>query len=152
MSIMDAVREGIRSFLRIEPALGRSIYIRETLDYQGNAIKNRIWYRGDGNELSQLYRDIADLDERYLFWASRSTPGMEMRKIHTGLPAVIVDTLSGIVVTNLNDFQFQSDARGGAVAGHRGGEPLRGAAHPRRGGDAGYRGRGLQNFSGQRCL
>lgn len=109
MSFMDKVRNSIRSFLQIEPATGKQISIRETLDYQGNAIKNRIWYRGDGNEISQLYQNIAEMDERYMFWASRSTPGMEMRKIHTGLPAIIVDTLAGIAVTNLNDFQFKSE-------------------------------------------
>ena len=108
MSFMDKVRDSIRSFLQIEPATGKQISIRETLDYQGNAIKNRIWYRGDGNELAQLYRNIAEMDERYMFWASRSTPGLEMRKIHTGLPAIIVDTLAGIAVTNLNDFEFDS--------------------------------------------
>lgn len=105
---MDKVRDGIRSFLQIEPPTGKQISIRETLDYQGNAIKNRIWYRGDGNEIAQLYQNIAEMDERYMFWASRSTPGMEMRKIHTGLPAMIVDTLAGIVVTNLNDFDFKA--------------------------------------------
>lgn len=106
MSFMDKVREKARSFLRIEPAYGKQISIRETLDYQGNAIKNRIWYRGDAVELSQLYQCIAEGEERHMFWASRPTPGMEIRKIHTGLPATIVNTLAGIVVTNLNDFAF----------------------------------------------
>lgn len=112
MSIMDKVKSSIRSWLQIEPATGKQISIRETLDYQGNAIKNRIWYRGDGNELAQLYQNIAEMDERYMFWASRSSPGLEMRKIHTGLPATIVDTLAGIVVTNLNDFEFKSEPIG----------------------------------------
>ena len=107
---MDTVREKMRSFLRIEPPNAKVINIQESLDYQGNAIKNRIWYRGDGNEIEQLYREIADWNDRYMFWASRSTPGLEIRKIHTGLPAVIVDTLAGIVVTNLNDFAFKSAA------------------------------------------
>lgn len=106
---MDKVREKMRSFLQIEPAAAKQVSIRETLDYQGNAIKNRIWYRGDGNEIAQLYHNIAEMDDRYMFWAARSTPGMEMRKIHTGLPAMIVDTLAGIVVTNLNEFDFESE-------------------------------------------
>ena len=110
MGLMDTVREKMRSFLRIEPPDAKVINIQESLDYHGNAIKNRIWYRGDGNEIEQLYREIADWNDRYLFWASRSTPGLEMRKIHTGLPAVIVDTLAGIVVTNLNEFDFKSAA------------------------------------------
>lgn len=109
MKIMDALRDKMRTFLQIEPPTAKQIAIRETLDYQGNAIKNRIWYRGDGNELTQLYQNIAEMEDRRMFWASRSTPGMEMRKIHTGLPAMIVDTLTGIVTTNLNSFKFKSD-------------------------------------------
>lgn len=43
------------------------------------------------------------------FWASHSTAGMEMRKIHTGLPATMVDILSGIVTANVNDFAFSGN-------------------------------------------
>lgn len=108
MWIMDKIREGMRSFLRLEPPQSLQINIQERLDYQANAIKNRLWYRGDSNELEQLYQQIADGNMRRMFWASRSTPGMEMRKIHTGLPSIIVDTLSGIVVGNLSDISFSS--------------------------------------------
>lgn len=108
MGIMDTIRNRMRSFLQIEPAAGQMINIQEYLDYEANAIKNRIWYRGDGNELAQLYESIGEGNARNMFWASRPTPGMEMRKIHTGLPAVIVDTLAGIVVNNINDMQFLS--------------------------------------------
>lgn len=111
MSFMDKIREKARSFLQLEPADGKQISIRETLDYQGNAIKNRIWYRGNESELSQLYRNIAEEEERRMFWASRSSPGMEIRKIHTGLPATIVNTLAGIVVTDLNGFAFADNGQ-----------------------------------------
>lgn len=108
MWIMDKIREGMRSFLRLEPPQSLQINIQEQLDYQANAIKNRLWYRGDSNELEQLYQQISDGNMRRMFWASRSTPGMELRKIHTGLPSIIVDTLSGIVVGNLSDISFSS--------------------------------------------
>lgn len=108
MWIMDKIREGMRSFLQLEPPQTLQINIQERLDYQANAIKNRLWYRGDSNELEQLYQQIADGNLHRMFWASRCSPGMEMRKIHTGLPAVITDTLAGIVVNNLNDVEFQN--------------------------------------------
>ena len=110
MWIMDKIRDGMRSFLQLEPPQSRQINIRELMDYQANAIKNRLWYRGESNELEQLYQQIADGNLRRMFWASRSSAGMEMRKIHTGLPAVIVDTLAGIVVNNINDVEFQNAA------------------------------------------
>lgn len=106
MRIMDHIRGRMRSFLELEPPSPQQISIRESLDYEGNAIKNRIWYRGDASELEQLYGHIADMSTRQMFWAARATPGMEIRKIHTGLPSLIADVLAGIVVTNMNEFRF----------------------------------------------
>ena len=86
------------------------INLVELFDFQGNAIKNRIWYRGEPAELEQLYWQIPKhgLSTMYqMFWASHQTAGMEMRKIHTGLPSTIVNLLSGIVASNLNDLTFE---------------------------------------------
>lgn len=97
----EKIRSGIKTWLRIEPAQQGTINIRETLDYEGNAIKNRIWYRGDSEELSQLYSQIDG--DRTRFWAATSTKGLEIRKIHVGIPALIADTLANVVVTDMNE-------------------------------------------------
>lgn len=97
----EGMKRGIRGWLNIQDANPAMIMINETLDYEANAIKNRIWYRGDSNEIQQLYCQINTGVDRYKFWASKSSPGQEMRKIHTGLPALIVDTLAGISLTDL---------------------------------------------------
>lgn len=75
--------------------------IKETFDYEANAIKNRIWYRGEGDELQQLYAQINNTVDKYKFWACKSSPGMEIRKIHTGLPALIIDILAAISVNDM---------------------------------------------------
>ena len=107
MGFMDNVRKKMQSWLQINPPLAMLINIEEVLDFQGNAIKNRIWYRGDPNELEQLYWQIPKHQvEMQKFWSSHATPGMEMRKIHTGLPATMVDILSGIITANVNAFAF----------------------------------------------
>lgn len=105
---MENVKQGIRSWLSVQPANPAKINITETLDYEGNAIKNRIWYRGDSNELQQLYSQLTIGTARHAFWASKSSPGMEINKIHTGLPALIVDTLSNVTLASLNDFEFKN--------------------------------------------
>lgn len=107
-NIMENVKDGIRSWLNVQPANPSKINILESLDYEGNAIKNRIWYRGDGNELEQMYRQLAIATARHMFWASRCSPGLEINKIHTGLPALIVDTLSSVTLASLNDFDFKN--------------------------------------------
>ena len=107
MGFMENVRKKMQSWLQINPPMAVLINIQEVLDFRGNAIKNRIWYRGDPNELEQLYWQIPKHEvEMQKFWASHATPGMEMRKIHTGLPATMVDILAGIVTANVNDFAF----------------------------------------------
>ena len=106
-NIMENVKDGVRSWLSIQPSTGLQVNIRETLDFQGNAIKNKIWYRGDSGELSQLYEVMPSA--RYTFWGAKSSPGMELNKIHTGLPALIVDTLANITVTSINDFKFKNE-------------------------------------------
>lgn len=106
---MDTIRDKMRSFLLLEPPHPMQISIYEGMDYQANAIKNRIWYRGESNELEQLYTQISEGNMSRCFWASTATPGMEIRKIHTGTPAIIADRLAGIVVGNLNDFAFKSN-------------------------------------------
>lgn len=88
MNLMEKINEnikrGIRSWLNVSPANPYVFNINEMMDFEGNAIRNRIWYRGDSNELEQFYEQNAEYADKYKFWSSKSTPGMEMRKIHTG--------------------------------------------------------------------
>ena len=103
----ENIRRGIRSWLHIQPSNPYSIQINEIMDFELNAIRNRIWYRGDGNELEQLYQQNPEYADKYKFWACKCTRGMEMRKIHTGLPGLIIKILNSIVVSDMNDFIFK---------------------------------------------
>ena len=107
-NLSNNIKRGIRSWLNVQEASPTNILINEPLDYEANAIKNRIWYRGDSEELQQLYSQIDTGVDKYKFWACKSTPGQEIRKIHTGLPALIVDTLAGITLADL-DIQIEKD-------------------------------------------
>lgn len=109
MRWIDKVKRGLRSWLNVNEASPLQIQVNETLDYETNAIKNRIWYRGDSNELAQLYGQINSGIDAYKFWACRSTPGMEIRKVHTGLPSLIVDTLTTVSLADMMDFAFKVD-------------------------------------------
>lgn len=82
--------------------------INEMLDFEGHAIRNRIWYRGDGNELEQFYGQNREYADKHKFWASNSTKGMEIRKIHTGLPGLIVRTLASVILPDMNEFEFEA--------------------------------------------
>lgn len=105
----ENIRRGVRSWLQIQPANPYNIQISEMADFETNAIRNRIWYRGDSNELEQLYSNLTEYADKHKFWASCCTPGMEMRKIHTGLPGLIVRILSSITLADMGDFEFDQD-------------------------------------------
>ena len=80
------------------------IQIDELLDFEANAFVNEIWFRGEGYELEQLYQSIPDY--KYSFWGATSTKGLEIRKIHTGLPKIIVNTLTNICVDDMQDVKI----------------------------------------------
>lgn len=108
MRWVETMKHKIRSWLNVRPADPTSLDITETLDYEGNAIKNRIWYRGDGNELQQLYAQLTTGIDKYKFWACKSSPGMEIRKIHTGLPSLIVDMLSTVTLADIGQIEIKN--------------------------------------------
>ena len=112
MNIFSSIKEGIRnrmkSFLQLEKAQDLQIDILENMDEETRTIKNTIWYRGDAYELTQLYSQLPNKMDT--FWGSTSTAGMEIRKIHTGLPSLIVDTLSNIIISDYNGIDFDTDS------------------------------------------
>lgn len=102
----ETIKHSIRSWLNIMPASPYAIQIDETMDFELNAIRNRIWYSADGNKIEQMYRQMPEYADKQKFWSSRCTPGMEMRKIHTGLPSLIVRVLNSIIIAGMEKFEF----------------------------------------------
>lgn len=106
--VKDKVRKAMKNFLQLQEAQDRTIYIQENLTLEANIVKNRIWYRGDSYELDQLYKQINN--NNHSFWGTVPTVGMEIRKIHTGLPKLIVNTLVNIVHNDLNSIVIENEA------------------------------------------
>lgn len=102
----NALKNAIRSFLNLTEANSLNIQIDELLDFEANAFVNEIWFRGDSYELEQLYKSIPDY--KYSFWGATSTRGLEIRKIHTGLPKIIVNTLTNVCVDDMQDIKIEN--------------------------------------------
>lgn len=100
----DTVRNGLRNFLNINPAQKNTIIIDEGLDHLANCAKNRIWYWGKSKQLSQLYCQL-DVPQT-MFWKAKCTQGQEIRKIHVALPALIVDTITNIIIADYNGIEI----------------------------------------------
>lgn len=106
--VKESIASKMRSFLKIYTANGQSFSINELLDFDSNVAVNKIWYRGESYELEQLYKQLED--NQFGFWGSIPTLGIEMRKIHTGLPKTIVNTIGNVVADDMQNVQFESEA------------------------------------------
>lgn len=111
MAEMKGLKGFILNWLGIEPAAHDTrILVHEAITHGANVLKNQLWYRGDPSELEQFYKQLAETDAcvystviKNKFWASVPNGNVSVRKIHSGLPAMMVDILSDIVVNDLLD-------------------------------------------------
>ena len=93
------VKKAIQNWLQIVPATEQSIILTERTGFITDVIRSQLWYRGDSSELFQFFHQIDGGAES--FWGS--VPAKEkIRKIHSGLPAIIADTLTYIVKSDLD--------------------------------------------------
>ncbi|MFV0382335.1 MAG: capsid protein [Breznakia sp.] len=91
----------IKSWLEITTnEQGQAIVISNMFDFNATVIRNEVWYRGEPEELSQLYKNLNDSSSS--FWTKATH---DVRKIHTGLPSLIVDTLTQIVVRDMDNIE-----------------------------------------------
>lgn len=102
---MGVIKNMLRNWLEIKNPDSLQIDIEQLTNFEGQAFINNIWYRGDASELNQLYEQLDDKLGNTHFWGSRPTAGMNIRKIHTGLPSMIVDTLADISTDDLNNIK-----------------------------------------------
>lgn len=100
--INDKVKKIVKDWLNIQSAVGESVTIREVNTFEGSCFRNLLWYRGEASELHQYYTQTDDMMGNSKFWAAESTNGIDFRKIHTGLPAMIIDMLADIIVDSFN--------------------------------------------------
>lgn len=101
--LMDFTKEKLRDWLELDKGMNPlSIRIIEPMSFEANVFKNQIWYRGDPSELHQFYTSIDDMMGNTRFWQAVATNGVDFRKIHTGLPGLIIDVLADIVFDDMN--------------------------------------------------
>lgn len=98
----------VMKLLKIQPAhQNKQIVIKEPFSYETSVLRNRLWYRGDPSELEQFYKQTAkDNVSMSRFWAAVPSEGLSIRKIHSGLPAMIAERLSDIVIADLNEISL----------------------------------------------
>lgn len=115
-TIQDKIRQRVLKFLKLEhlsdsPNDDRYTFINDDRKLQEAKIKEfKVWYYGDSNELlnfylaQQTYKNnndpIYNRNKREYFWGISSEEN-HIKRIHSGIPKAIVDTLVNIVGTPL---------------------------------------------------
>jgi len=116
MGFLNGMKERIKRlvnrWINFTSQSNAEISITEYVNFETRIQVYRIWYGGDSEELAQLYRQLGSVQNAYRFWAAVSTAGLEIRKIHTGLPAIMVNTLTSIIMTDLNSIEVEGKAKG----------------------------------------
>lgn len=98
----ERLKNVIRNWLNVVEATDHSITLVESTTFAMDVLRAQIWYRGDAEELSQYFKQIYKHGEKTAFWESVPQNREKIRKIHSGIPAIIVDTLAYIVKSDLD--------------------------------------------------
>ena len=103
LNILESLKFWFFRMMKTEKAFPKQIYIRENLTFEDNAAKNKIWYSGEPDELSQLYAQLGGTG----FWCmSRHS---KIQKIHTGIPGEMIDVLTQIVISDMLNIEIESN-------------------------------------------
>lgn len=105
---MNWIQNFIIRLFRIERATDRTITVIEPHTFRENVIRNKLWYQGDSVMLEQFFRKTAKWDvEKARFWAAKAQGSV--RKIHCGIPSVVIDRYKDIVLADLDAFSFEEN-------------------------------------------
>lgn len=115
MGFKDTVKKAVRSFLEIKEPDALQISVDQIYTHEADTFKNKIWYRGQAEELSEFYKQVPQTSQ--YFWSAQPTAGSRIRKIHTGLPALIVDTLADISTDDLDSIKVNRQTEWDEIAG-----------------------------------
>lgn len=112
MGLWTGVRNIVMRMMQIKPAQeSKLVTITEPYSYHTSVMRNRLWYRGDPSELDQFYKQTAaDAVSRSRFWAAAPSEGLGIRKFHSGLPAMVADRLSDIVIADMDAIKLPAEA------------------------------------------
>lgn len=108
--IKDMMTHAAQRLFKVLPAKDKAVVINEPLTFEGNALRNKLWYRGDPSELDQFFKKTAtDTVGQSRFWAAVPSEKNSVRKFHSGIPSMIVDRLSDIVMADLEKIEISEN-------------------------------------------
>lgn len=109
---MGWIKNMIMKMLNVMPAPASPVTIQEPLSFETTVLRNRLWYRGEPSELDQFFKNtVIDLVSKSRFWAAVPSAKLNIRKMHSGLPSIIVETLTDLVISGINNIEITDEAQ-----------------------------------------
>lgn len=108
--LKNMVTKAAIKILDIKPANDNKITIYEPLSHAGNVMRNRLWYRGEPSELDQFFKASTsknDIVAQSRFWTATPSENSSIRKMHSGLPAMIVDRIADMIVADIDKIEVK---------------------------------------------
>lgn len=107
MGLGKWVKRKMQTWLEIiPPPIEQAIVIQREHTRELEVLRSQLWYQGDANELFQFFHQTETNTGG--FW-STSPANSKIRKIHSGLPAVMADTMSYLVKSDMDDIEAPSE-------------------------------------------
>jgi len=106
-------RQGNKT-IAFQPRADSSIAAEMENLFGNEAFRNKLWYRGQAGELARYYELYDDRVGNTTFWGARGSRGYTFRKLHCGLPSLMVDVLSDIVCTDMLSIRVRQKNADGA--------------------------------------
>lgn len=107
MGLGKWVKKKMQTWLEIiPPTVEQAIIIQREHTRELEVLRSQLWYQGDANELFQFFHQTETSTGS--FWGTSPATG-KIRKIHSGLPAVMADTLAYIVKSDIDDIEAPSE-------------------------------------------
>lgn len=97
MKLIDNLQKGLYKFIMGGKPMENQLYDKDVAEYN-EQIENRIWYMGKSQLLENFYGQFVNSDIKFNYFWSRSYPYTHIRKMHSGLPAMMIDKLVQITV------------------------------------------------------
>lgn len=99
----------MNNYLYINKSNIKNIVLKEPLAYENDLLINRIWYTADSDLIEQVFKKTININSGVSmgrFWSAVPSGGLQIRKIHSGLPQVMVNVLSDLIISDMGNIKI----------------------------------------------
>ncbi len=107
MRLIDKMKHKLKCWLEIENPQSNIITMQNLNDFETEAYVNKVWSWSDRAAIEQMAKqaNTASVSGGMNFWCS--VPSLGLVKKHTGLPAIILQCLVNVVISDMNDLKLK---------------------------------------------